>query len=68
MKLVAHEYSSKMECSLQEPVYYIMPNLKLRKVFQGVVNVNSNLLEKRIRIILTKEELSLLQEHNTVIY
>lgn len=50
MKLVAHEYSSKMECSLQEPVYYIMPNLKLRKVFQGVVNVNSTFLRKELEL------------------
>ena len=70
VKYVAHAYSSKRECSLQEAVYSI-PNyaeLWLRKVFRAVVNVSSNLPEKTVKIILTKNELSKLQEDSTDIY
>ena len=35
---------------------------------RAVVNVSSNLLEKRFMIILTKEELSFYPEYSTVIY
>ena len=34
MKRVAHAYSSKRECSVQESVYHIMPELWLKKYFQ----------------------------------
>ena len=34
MNSVAYEYSSKRECSLQEHVYHIMPELMVRKVFE----------------------------------
>ena len=68
MKSVAHAYSSKRECSLQEAVYHIMPELWLGKVFPAVVNVNSNLPEKRVKRILNKNELRLLPEDSTDIY
>ena len=68
MKSVAHAYSSKRECSLQEAVYHIMPELWLGKVFPAVVNVNSNLPEKRVKRILNKNELHLLPEDSTDIY
>lgn len=45
-----------------------MPELMLRKVFRAFVNVNSNLFEKRAKIILRKEELQLLPEYGVVIY
>ena len=34
MKSVAYGYSSKRECSLQEAVYQVIPELWLRKFFQ----------------------------------
>ena len=48
MKTIAHAYSSKRECSLQEAVYHIMPELWLRSIFPAVVNINSNVPEKRV--------------------
>ena len=60
MKTIAHAYSSKRECSLQEATYHIMPELWLRKDFPAVVNVNGNVPEKRVKMILAKRELSLL--------
>ena len=68
MKTIAHAYSSKRECSLQEAVYHIMPELWLRKVFPAVVNVSSDVPEKRVKMILSKKELSLLPEDSTDIY
>ena len=56
MKSVAHVYASKSECSLQEAVFQIMPELCLKKVFPGVLYVNSNIPEKRVRMMLSKKE------------
>ena len=46
MKSVAHAYASNRECSLQEAVYQIMPELWQRKVFPAVLYANSNIPEK----------------------
>ena len=51
MKNVAHAYASKRECSVQEAVYHIMPELWLRKFFPGVTYANSNLQEKRMKLV-----------------
>ena len=34
-KKIAKAYISNRECSVQETVYYFLPKLKLRKVFQA---------------------------------
>ena len=65
MKTIAHAYSSKRECFLQEAAYHVMPELRLRKVFPTVVNVNSNVPDKRVKLILSKKGLSLLTEDST---
>ena len=67
MNKIAHVYSSKRDCSLQEAVYNIMTELWLRKFFPTVVNFN-NIPEKRVKIILSKKELSLLPEYSSEIY
>ena len=56
IKSVAHAYALKRECSLQEAVYQIMPELWLRKIFPGVLYVNSNIPEKGVRMMLSKIE------------
>ena len=68
MKAIANAYSSKKEYSLEEAVYHVMPELWLRKVFPAVVNVNNDVPEKRVKMILSKRELSLLPEDSTDIY
>ena len=45
-----------------------MPELWLRKVFPGVLYVNSNIPEKRVRMMLSKKEIAELPEDNTDIY
>ena len=47
MKAIAKAYASKRECSVQEAVYSLMPELWLRKVFPRVIFLNSNMPEKK---------------------
>ena len=68
MKSVAHVYVSKRECSQQEAVYQVMPELWLRKVFLGVLYASSNIPEKRVRIMMSKKEIIQLPEESTDIY
>ena len=57
MKTVLRAYINKRECSVQEAVYHILPELHLRKIFPGVFFANSNLPEERTKILLTEDEL-----------
>ena len=59
---------SKLECSIQEAVYQVMPELWLRKVFPGVLYVNSNIPEKRVRMMWSKKEIFELPERSRDIY
>ena len=68
MKSIAHAYSSKCECSLQETVYQVMSELWLRKVFTGMLYANSSIPEKRIRMMLSKKGISELPKDSTDIY
>ena len=68
MKSVAHADVSKCECSLQEAVYQVMPEIWLRKVSPGVLYANSNIPEKRVRMILCKIEIFESPEDSTDIY
>ena len=54
MKSVAHAYSPKRECSLQEALHQVTPEIWLRMVFPGVLYANSNIPEKRVRMMLSK--------------
>ena len=55
MKAIAKAYITKRECSVQEAVYLIMPELWLRKLFPRVIFLNSNLPEKWFRIFKKKD-------------
>ena len=48
MQEIVRAYVNKRECSVQEVVYHVLPELHLRKIFPGVCFANSNLLEKAI--------------------
>ena len=58
MNLVAHAYSKKTECSIQECVYHILSGL-----WSGFTN--NNIPEKRFSIFLSENEISELPEHST---
>ena len=68
MKAIARTYATKKECSVQEAVYLVMPELWLRKTFPKVLFLNSNIPEKRYRIIRNKEEIDELPENSTDIF
>ena len=57
MRSIARAYNTKRECSVQEAVYLLMPELWLRKTFPGVVFANSNLPENRYRISVARRKL-----------
>ena len=43
MKTIAKGYLSNLECSVQEAVYHILSELKLRRIFPAAYFVNTNL-------------------------
>ena len=68
MKSIARAYITKRECSVQEAVYHVIPELWLRKAYPTVIFINTNLPEKRFRICCCEEELSELPEDSTDVF
>ena len=65
---IAKPYSSNRECSVQEAVYHVMPELWLRKTFTRVIFANSNFPENQFRICKTEEQLSELPDDSSDIF
>ena len=68
MKSIARAYITSRECSVQEAVYHVMPELWLRKTFPGVVFANSNLPENRYKMCKNEEKMQELENDSTDIY
>ena len=68
MKNILQTYTSKRECSVQEAVYQVLPELHLRRVFPSVYFVNKHLPEERSKILRTEEELKNLPDNSTNIF
>ena len=68
MKIIAKAYLNSRECSVQEAVYYILPELKLTRIFPSAYFVNANLPEERVQTKLKKKELSELPDDNLNIF
>ena len=68
LKATAKAYSTKRECSVQEAVYHILPELWLQKIFPKVIILNSNMPEKRYRIFKKKCQIDELPEDSTEIF
>ena len=70
MRAIARAYANKRECSVQEAVYILMPELWLRKTFRSgsVIFANSNIPENRFRICRSKEEIAELPEDSIDIF
>ena len=68
METVVHTYLWKREFSLQEPVYQVMPELWLRKIFPGVLYAISDIPEKRVGMILRRKEIFELPKYNAGIH
>ena len=57
-KAITKAYLSNRECSIQEAIYHILSELKLRRIFPAVYFVNTNPREERIQVLLSEKELS----------
>ena len=68
MKTIAKAYLSNRECSVQEAVYHILPELKLRRIFPAVYFVNINPPEERVKVLFSEKELSDLPDHSPNIF
>ena len=68
MKTIAKAYLSSRECSVQEAVYHVLPELKLRRIFPAVCFVKTNLPEERVKVFLSEKELSELPDDSSNIF
>ena len=68
MKAIGKAYITKRECSVQEAVYLIIPELWLRKIFPRAIFLSSNLPEKRFRIFKKKAQIDAIPSDNTDIF
>ena len=68
MKTMAKAYLNNRECSAQEKVDRILPELKLRRIFPAVYFVNTNLPEERVQILLSEKKLSELPDDSPNIF
>ena len=57
MKIIARAYSSNQKCSVQEAVYHCLPELRLWKVFPGIIHENTNIPEKPFRLLQSQKEI-----------
>ena len=68
MKNILEACTSNRECSVQEAVYHILPELHLRRVYPGMQFVNTSLPEECSKLLQTEEQLSSLPEDSTDIF
>ena len=68
MQIILRAYVNKHECSVQEAVYHVLPELHLRKIFSGVCFTNSNILEESIKILNSETELNMLPGYSTDVF
>jgi len=65
---IAQAYTDNRECSVQEAVYQLMPELWLRKGYPQVMFVNTNLPENRFHMFKSEEELSELPDDSENVF
>ena len=68
MKSIAWAYSMKRECSVQEAMYHIKPELWLRKTFPAVFSTNTNIPENYFWVHLDEGEIKDVPENSTDIF
>ena len=56
MKTIAKACLNNRDCSIQETVYHILPELKGNRIFAAVYFVNTNLPEKTVQVLLSEEK------------
>ena len=65
MKTIAIAQLNNRQCSVQEAVYHILTELKLRRIFPAVYFVNANPPEERVQVLFSEEELSELPDNSS---
>ena len=68
MKTIAKTCLSSRGCSVQEAVYHVLPELKVRRIFPAVHFLNTNLQEERVQVLLSEKELTELQDDSPNIF
>lgn len=68
MANIAKAYNSNRECSVQEAVYLVMPELWLRKCSPAIYFVNTNLPTERYRIFKSENEIEELPEDSEDVF
>ena len=68
IKTIAKAYLSNRECSVQEPVYHNLLELKLRRIFPAVCFVTTDLPEERVQVLFSEKELSKLPDNSPNIF
>ena len=68
VKTVAKAYLSNRECSVQEVVFHLQPELKLKRIFPAVYFINTNPPEERVQALLSEKELSELPDNSLNIF
>ena len=58
MKTIVKVYLSNRECSVQEAIYHVLPELKLRRIFLAVYFVDTNFPDERVQVLLSEKKLS----------
>ena len=58
MKIIPKTYLGNRKCSVQEAVYHILSDLKIRRIFLAVYFVNADLPIKRGQVLFSEKELS----------
>ena len=56
MKTIVKACLNNRDCSIQETVYHILPELKGNRIFAAVYFVNTNLPEKTVQVLLSEEK------------
>ena len=56
MKTIVKACLNNRDCSIQETVYHILPELKENRIFAAVYFVNTNLPEKTVQVLLSEEK------------
>ena len=68
MRAIAHSFATNRECSVQEAVYHILPQLWLRKTFPGVTFATSNTFDHRYKMFRNEKEIVGLDDERKYVF
>ena len=68
LRKIGATFLSSREVSAQECVFRCLPELCVRKTFPGVIFINTDLPENRVRMVKSLKDLQLLDETSTEIF